>query len=367
MGLPKGVKRLPFELSRDERTSLTGQLVAAMRKAIVSGYYRPGDQLPPLRAAASELGVSMIVTRNALSRLVEEGLVHPRPGIGCVVQAGATTSWRGRVLFVVPDRGDSFHVTVAGDVLRRNLTRTGYLLSQITVPRLGARRYDLSQLHILLREPFSLVVHMFAVREIASCLAASGLRTLLVAREELDFPNCAVARFASDAAIPGFASHCARAGVRSVLQIGFEHGFADAAPVLRSRGIAVESVYADEGVDVQGAGVIEAVKRWTHAFFAARFDRGAPLPDLVYFADDHIAEAGLLALALRGVRVPADVKVVAWSNRGLAPVGGCPITRMEVDPFSTGEQLSKFALGLLAGSRPEPPVMRPEYLAGETF
>lgn len=359
-------KPIPFVLSRNDRTSLTDQMVAGFRTAISSGYYKEGEILPPLKTIADVLGVSMIVSRGALRRLADEGMLLPHPGRGSEVLGKGTVTWKGRVLFVAPDRNDSYHVNVVCDMLRRRLLAAGYFFNQITVTKDASGRYDMTQLQLRLKDPELFVVEMFGVPEISREVVAAGVRSVVVIRDDACYDGASAVRFASEATVPELVKHCRAAGIRSVLQVGFEYGFADASDALRAEGIAVESVYVS--APNQEAGVIETVKRSTLEFFSTFLNRGGSLPDLIYFADDHAAEAGLLSLALAGVRVPEDVKVVAWSNRGLAPVYAKSVTRIEMDPFANGESLSAYVLGLLGSGAVGPvPQMTPRYIVGETF
>lgn len=361
-----GRRKIPFALARNDRASLTDQAVAGFRLAISSGYYRAGEILPPLKSIADELGVSMIVSRTAMARLAAEGLVFPHPGRGCEVVGKGADVWRGRVLLVVPDRNDSYYVSVVGDMLRRTLLAKGYFFSQITVTRGAGGTYDLTQLKLQLKDPRLFVVQMFGVPEISREVVSAGVRTLVVARDDAAaYRGAEVVRFESNAAVPDLVSRCVASGVRSVLQVGFEFAAADAAVALGEAGVAVETVYvAPHGVQ---DGLIAAVKRATISFFFKYIDRRKSLPDLIYFTDDHAAEAGLLALALRGVDVPSDVRVVSWSNKGLAPVYAKSVSRMEVDPFSHGAALAKCVLELLSKGRARMPSFRAEYIDGETF
>ena len=359
--------KIPFSLSRNDGASLTDQMLAGFRFAISSGYYAPDETLPSLKTISDTLGVSMIVTRTAMKRLAEERLVRPLPGVGCRVAGGCGQFWKGRVLFVVPDRNDSYHVSIVCDILRRRLMAEGYFFSQITVAKGRDGTYDMSQLKLQLKDPKLFVVEMFGVPEISRCVVASGVRSLVVARDdERAYKGAAVVRFASNAAVPDFVSRCVRTGVRSVLQVGFEYGAADASVLLGEEGVSVESVYvAPPGVR---DGVIETVKRSTLAFFDKFLARKTSLPDVIYFTDDHAAEAGLLALALRGIKVPGDVRVVSWSNKGLAPVYVKSVARMEVDPYENGETLAGCVLDRISGTGKAPlPCLSARFVDGETF
>ncbi len=358
---------IPFAISRTAHESLTDQLANGFRQAIANGYYSEGEILPPLKVIAENQGVSLIVARGAFRRLAEERLVLPHPGRGIEVLGGGIPVWRGRILFVVPDRSDSYHVSVVGDILRRRLLSAGYFFSQITVMRDSNGEYDMTQLNLRLKDPGLVVVEMFGVPEISRAVVAAGVKSVVVARGAVgDYPGASVARFSSAAAIADFAASCVAAGVKRVLQVGFEYGISDAASALSDAGVSVESVYVP--VANPDTGVIESVKRSTLEFFVKYLARGAKLPDLVYFMDDHAAEAGFLAFALRGIAVPDGVRVVSWSNRGLAPVYAKSVARIEMDPFANGDRLAEYVLMVLGGVEcVEPPVLSARYLAGETF
>lgn len=69
------------------RDDLTGQLYRQLREAIRSGRLGPGDQLPPSRLLAQQLGVSRKVVSEAYARLGYEHWVTARVGVGSFVAA----------------------------------------------------------------------------------------------------------------------------------------------------------------------------------------------------------------------------------------------------------------------------------------
>ncbi|WP_041729998.1 GntR family transcriptional regulator [Conexibacter woesei] len=66
--------------------NLADRVADQLRETIQSGGYAPGERLVE-RRLASELGVSHIPVREALTRLTEEGLVERLPRRGCRVAA----------------------------------------------------------------------------------------------------------------------------------------------------------------------------------------------------------------------------------------------------------------------------------------
>jgi GntR family transcriptional regulator, trigonelline degradation regulator len=70
---------------RREAAPLRTQAVAALRRRIVEGGFRPGDRLVEKRLE-EELGVSRTVVREALRQLETEQLVYLKPHVGPVVR-----------------------------------------------------------------------------------------------------------------------------------------------------------------------------------------------------------------------------------------------------------------------------------------
>ena len=72
----------PFAVVKNDERSLVAQVLDGLRSAIVSGYYKPGSLLPPMRTLSKMCGVSMIVVNEVVARRAEEGLINPRRGVG---------------------------------------------------------------------------------------------------------------------------------------------------------------------------------------------------------------------------------------------------------------------------------------------
>ena len=65
--------------------SLSRQLYAAMRAAILEGRLGAGDRMPASRVLAADLGVSRNTALAAVDQLVSEGYLETRRGSGCYV------------------------------------------------------------------------------------------------------------------------------------------------------------------------------------------------------------------------------------------------------------------------------------------
>src|SRR5579872_5978966 len=58
----------------------SSDVIAQIRRAILSGQYRPGDRLPTEREMAQQFGVSRVTVRDALRALEANGLVRVKVG-----------------------------------------------------------------------------------------------------------------------------------------------------------------------------------------------------------------------------------------------------------------------------------------------
>src|SRR3979411_1052358 len=61
-------------------TRASSDVIAQIRRAILSGQYRPGDRLPTEREMARQFGVSRVTVRDALRALEAAGLLEIRVG-----------------------------------------------------------------------------------------------------------------------------------------------------------------------------------------------------------------------------------------------------------------------------------------------
>jgi DNA-binding LacI/PurR family transcriptional regulator len=69
-----------------------------------------------------------------------------------------------------------------------------------------------------------------------------------------------------------------------------------------------------------------------------------------------------------GIRIPEDVRIVTWANRGLGPAFVKSFTRMEFDCVAVGETVARCVLEYLrTGVFPSDVTVGPAYIRGETF
>ncbi len=359
---------LPFAIDRNSTARISDQMTDGLRQSIVSGYYRPGDELPTIREMAKALDISIRSPLAAVRRLRDENLVSSRPRHGIVVVDKGATVYKGHVLFVSPDGDGSQYVNLLAGTLRETLAVEGYLYTRIAVRKKKRGGYDLGMLDVALRQSVDLVILVFDRPAITRHLVKRGVPFAVIAKRVIDAPNC-VGRilFDRNAAVADFVGRCRVAGIRSVLQVCTEPGETDAVPGLRKAGIQAEEVVVRYPLDTET--VAEDCARVALDWFEKRLAKDRDwLPDLIFFADDIQAAGALVALQHHGVRIPEDVRFVTWANRGLGPVFWRALSRMEMDPAAQGRAIAGYALSFLRGEGfPAEAAIGPRFIDGETF
>ena len=357
--------KLPaFTIDLARRKALSDQLTEGLRRAILTGYYKEGDVLPPVRTLAKHFGVSLIVSCEAVRRLTDEGLVNPRPHIGSMVAPKRAKLWKGRVLLIRLGEYGAYYQNVFEGGLGERLAKEDYLLSSLVLTRREGRVTDWSRLDFLLREKPDFVLQMYDDAATSARLRKAGLKFAVVC--EGAQPKGSVGAFRQDrfATVAELAARCSKVGVKSVIQVGAEP-HPDSLAVFRSFGIsAVERVFPAQA----DYGIIEGVERAALAAFDAHFARGRKhLPALFLFTDDFFAQGALTALLANGIRVPEDVFAVTLSNKGLGPVFPKTLARFEMDGFAHGVEVAGRIVDCLKGLPVSPLVLSAKYIPGETF
>ena len=360
-------KRPRFTLDRSKRGNLAEQIAVGLRTAIETGYYRPGDILPPVRDLAEILGVSMGIAVQAVNRIREAGLISPRPAVGSVVCAKDRPLWNGQVLIIVPPGIGNPIDNVVYSVVRDRLISSGYLPLVASVPHDRVRReLDFALIDTMMRQQIELVVLLQSWPGVIRWLSKRTTPFAALSFDAIRAKNCVgVVRRRDDLVLNEFVEQCRRDGVKTVLEVRAMRTGPDTTSALKAIGIRATSRCIpppDEGRDANGL-VQNAIDE-----FAKRLKKGWKLPDLIFFRDDHLTTGALLALTAAGIRIPEDVRVVTWANRYYSPSYMKPLTRMEMDNRANGETLAKCVLEYLrTGEFPHNIVIGPKYVRGETF
>lgn len=368
-------KKPPFTLDRSRPGTLVEQVASALRTAVETGYYKAGDMLPPTRDLAALLGVSRVVAIRAVRRLADERLVVQRPHSGSVVCPKNRPPWKGSILIVVPPGIGNIAANAVQASLRDTLTDAGYLVFIATVPYTADRSCDFALLNTMLRQHFDLIVLLHDMEKVVRHLEKGVIPFIRVSREQPAPCRALVGAVVrrDDTCLPEFIAHCREAGIRSVLQATALRNGPDAVPALLAAGIHAENwriAPPELQFDTRTISKLSA-----HAFakrlsaeWAPRADGRRPLPDLIFFRDDHLTSGAMLALASAGVRVPDDIRIVTWDNCDDPLASLVPLTRIEQDNAAFGAKVAECVLEYLrTGVFPADATFGPAYVRGETM
>lgn len=83
---------IPFRLTFRPGVSLYEQVVYAAKRAIIAGNMRPGDPFPSVRALSKELKINPNTAHKVIEKLVAEGMLEVRVGVGTVVASLGASS-----------------------------------------------------------------------------------------------------------------------------------------------------------------------------------------------------------------------------------------------------------------------------------
>ena len=350
---------IPFTLDRAQRATLIDQMTDGLRRAILSGFYRPGDKLPKVRDLVAHFGVSNRVPLAAVKRLATEGLIDASPRTGCTVRPKSMPVWKGHVLCIVPSGDFSYNTMILVGRLRDAIYRAGYLFTQVTVPRNEQSRLDMGLLDYFLRQPIDFAVLLDDDSALAARLSKAKLpfvcrsmkgRGLCRGTFGYDYRN----------AFREFAAVCCERGVKRVARVVKCAGeWAELSQTLSDAGIADEEWNLSP--KRQGAGRLEILRTAAFNAISSRLAKGRDgLPDVLVFSDDYLATGAMAALCAHGVRFPEDVRVATVVNMGNAPVFRGAFDRFEIDLEVCGGLISDAVLksisGLLVSPRIELPV-----------
>ena len=352
-----------FHFTPDGAMSLADALCAYIKDEIAYGRLKAGVPIPTIQDLAEASGLTFRVARGVVERLAREGYVRSRPRIGTVVMSRDVITLRGRILFVLPDvDACSYHVTMIANALRCRLGTAGCAFSTVIFSR--EERIGLTFLkHELLRAPDVAIV-IYGTAPVRKCLREAGVRSVFIYGDPPKPNEGWWIRFSAEEAVANFVQHCARAGVKRVMQVRFDgNETPDARRALAAKKIKCGWLTVPR---MDGLGRYEGIERSAYNMFMSM--SRSSFPDVFLFWDDFVAQGALTAFLGRGLRIPDDIKVVTLSNRGLGPVYSEALTRFECDAAEAGEKVAAYTLSLLAKGRlPPPPVIAPHYIFGRTF
>ena len=362
-------KKIPFAFDRKSSKGLVDQAVEGFKAAILGGYFAIGESLPSQAEFAREMQVSLKVPRQAYARLAKDGWIARRYGLGYAVASLSARVWKGRVLVVCFNRG--IYIGLANIGIDRQLTAAGYLVSYAYVTddrenpyasldaALSFCRYDIIYSHnatdeLISRFENAKIPYVLDIphRMYKRCMLGAYHRGSVL-RDEKTLSEALV-------------KAVKRSGVKSVLWVDFQDVYAPFVAKLRRSGIDTAFFQTpSEDADKSPAGVRAGACR---VFDGLLEDGSFRLPEMFLFTDDCVADGVLMALALHGVAVPRDVRVVTLVNRRIGLAYPRSFTRLEVDSERIGETVAGYLLGCIHARKLKPALRcAPVFVEGDTL
>ena len=343
------MKSVPFTVDRSQWGSLIDQMTDGLRRAIRTGFYRPGDRLPSIRELVAHFGVSNRVPVAAIKRLCEEGLVEAAPRNGCVVRHARMPHWKGHVMCIVPSGDFSYGIMMMVERIRTVIFGANYLFTQVTVPRGKSGRLDMGVLDYHFRQPVDIAALLDDDKGLCSRLTKAKIPFVGIGGERVGSCVGSIC-YDPEVAFWEFASWCRACGVKRVVRVVKMAGqWGRLSEMLSKEG--VEDEEWNLSPKRQGEGRLEILRDTAYRAFASRMAGGrAWLPGAFVFTDDYLATGAVAALLEAGIRFPKDVRIATLANRGNHPVIPGSFGCFEFDPFMAGEMMAD---GILAWLRKE--------------
>jgi len=348
------------KLLRDSPIPLYQQLLNDIRARIASGEWQPGTRLPTEAELASELSVSRVTIRQALSAAVDANLVIRIPGKGTyVAQVANTPLSQGFVGYVVPHLSSSFNVQTLLGV--ENVIKTaGYQL--IFCNSEG----DLAEEDRLLTRLESEGMAGYVMQPIYSenkdrslfRLVAKGSPLVLIDR---DIPGAQADVVTSDHFEGGHA----------VVRHLIDQGFTDIRYLARQpldltsiaeRYRAYQAAMLKAGLKAPPAFVVGGptelgyrnsldIPESSELDSIVKFLQGPERPQAIVAMNDLYALLVLQAAEQVGLSVPEDLAVVGFDDLDFAATLNPPLTTVAQQAYQLGMEAARLLLAWIDGER----------------
>jgi LacI family transcriptional regulator len=305
------------------RRGRANEVLEALRARIASGRYKAGTPLPPERELAEDFGVARMTVRRAVGRLVDEGTVEGRPGIGNFVvgrdRNGTSTS--RAVGLIVPQIDNPFYATLAR-----------HMESELSLKGLNLIVASTGQ----------------DADGVPRCLARMSRERVrgLVLAVGLESRTCKTARALGDLGIPivlmggappGLPYDLVRGGDPTGVELAIDHlvglghtriGYLKAIALKRSDGrleiarasLARRGLRTGHIVEVDVPN-FEGGKRGIDKLLARK-----SRPTAILTTNDITAIGALQRAAERGIDVPGELSIVGYDDIPMAAMAAVPLT-----------------------------------------
>ena len=332
----------------------SGEIADALRGELYGGRYRAGERLPSVDDLRARFDAGEFAVRRALQRLRDEGFISLKQRMGAVATRKCTTPWKGRVAFITVDSSASYFRQKLAIQLAQRFREAGWDFVTIFLDQAPEDEVDVDFVRRYAANGLDFAVVMTGRTQITEVCDDLSVPYIVLNGFTRDFPNARAViqedfRGCFAKLICAMRAHRLKSVLEFDIERTMDRGFKNQ---LFEAGISVRRVlcrWENNSVynlcDIRQLGY-DAVSR----YFSDERNR-ENLPGVILFDEDHLASGGIVAMLERGLRIPDDVRVATYSNRGNNPIAGVPLARMENDPGAYGDTVAAYALKLLSGQR----------------
>lgn len=346
------------------------KVAAALRGELEAGRWKAGDRLPSVAELRVRFGTGTFAVRSGVRKLRDEGLVNLRPRIGIVATEKCGVAMKGSILFVYVGERGGFFECMMYTRLARLFDKARWSCMPVFLRSAHDGHIDVSPLVRQLAKGVRFAVVLACERQVMDLLGRSGVQYVVLNGYARDFPGAVgVVRDDTSRCYADLIGFLRERHVKSVVEFDAERIMDRSFKAqLASAGISVRRVMCKW--DNESPWTLADFKRLGHSaverFFAVEANRAKP-PYVVLFDDDHLAVGGMVAILEAGLRIPEDVRVLFYSNKGDEPVLGVSAARIENDPVSCADIVADYVLKFLAGRKCEAPRNVLKFIPGDSL
>jgi DNA-binding LacI/PurR family transcriptional regulator len=344
------------------RGSKTAGILNALRQAIAGGGYEVGDRIPPETRLAGQFGVSKNTVREAVTVLVEEGVLRRRQGSGTYV-ARADAAAALTVAVVLHTVGHIYAAQTRAVVTALQERGAIPVVLDAGECGIGDGIPDSGLLTTVLTRADGLVVEGTAEPFRALCASAG-----------IDCPPAAVINHVGDPAaavqVRADVAHGTWLGTRHLIALGHERILfvihRDGNP---GQNAGYEAILRGHRQALAEAGLEDRVR---YLFLdddfrvAADRERLAAIlrapdrPTAVFAYEDYRAKCVMETACAVGLSVPMDLALVGYFNTPWTEMTELPLTSVSMEEIAIARTAAADLLGLLSGEAvPSPRTIAP--------